>query len=130
MEGNTLGRLRAAYEVAFQQWERQVHLLQEVTSNSSSDSPAVQEARRRVVDAQVAYREARDSLAAFIMARTSKPVSKDGGRHPEGAREGGVDLGCQVERLAHLLWEMAGRPSGTAETDWQRAEQLIFSRGQ
>jgi hypothetical protein len=36
----------------------------------------------------------------------------------------------QVRNTAQLLWEMAGRPEGTAEGDWLRAERLIRSAAQ
>jgi hypothetical protein len=30
-----------------------------------------------------------------------------------------------VEKLAYQLWEERGRPSGSSEQDWVRAEQVI-----
>lgn len=30
-----------------------------------------------------------------------------------------------VERLAYALWEERGRPDGSADDDWLRAEQLL-----
>jgi hypothetical protein len=32
-----------------------------------------------------------------------------------------------IRKTAQLLWELAGRPDGTAERDWQRAEQLVHA---
>ncbi len=60
------------------------------------------------------YREARNSLAAFLIGRPI-PAAPDA----EAARR------LRVERVAYLLWHNAGRPAGTAESDWNRAEQLI-----
>jgi hypothetical protein len=31
----------------------------------------------------------------------------------------------QVARLAYELWERNGRPTGSAETDWLLAEQIL-----
>lgn len=32
-----------------------------------------------------------------------------------------------VKEIAELLWEGAGRPNGTADDDWRRAEQIVRS---
>jgi hypothetical protein len=32
-----------------------------------------------------------------------------------------------IRETARLLWEMAGRPEGSAERDWSRAEQLVHA---
>jgi hypothetical protein len=61
-----------------------------------------------VTDAQREYHERRDSLAQLIM-------NADRLRQRRLA----------VERLAYSLWEQAGHPSGTAESDWYRAEALF-----
>jgi|ERR1035438_8704574 hypothetical protein len=31
----------------------------------------------------------------------------------------------RVRETAHLLWEIAGKPNGTADSDWRRAETLV-----
>ncbi len=38
-----------------------------------------------------------------------------------------VDRG-EVERLAHSYWEARGRPEGSAEDDWFRAEHEVRAR--
>jgi hypothetical protein len=65
----------------------------------------------RIADAEREYHERRDSLAQLIM-------SADRLRHQRLA----------VERLAYSLWEQAGYPAGTAESDWYRAEALLDQR--
>ena len=64
-----------------------------------------------VADAEREYHERRDALAAFIMSAEQ--------RHPQKR---------DVAQLAYRLWEQAGRPPGTAESDWYRAEALLDSR--
>jgi hypothetical protein len=33
----------------------------------------------------------------------------------------------KVRDTAQLLWEFAGKPQGTAECDWHRAEKLVLA---
>src|SRR5215470_12439220 len=35
----------------------------------------------------------------------------------------------EIERLAYQLWQERGRPWGSAEEDWFRAERLLLSLG-
>jgi hypothetical protein len=62
----------------------------------------------RVADAEREYHERRDSLAQLIITADSLRQRR-----------------LAVERLAYSLWEQAGYPSGTAESDWYRAEALF-----
>jgi Protein of unknown function (DUF2934) len=32
---------------------------------------------------------------------------------------------AEIEKLAYLLWEQRGRPSGSPEKDWLRAERQL-----
>jgi hypothetical protein len=105
--------LRTAYDDAFQKFSRQVLSLQSLLRHATPDREAILEARGRVEQAQSAYRESRDLLAQSILGRDVKPAHRN------------VDSSCQVERLAHQLWERAGRPLGRADEHWYRAEQLI-----
>lgn len=59
--------------------------------------------------ARLAYTAARDALAqhlspALTQAKRPKPGNVSG--------------------IAELLWEVAGRPDGTAQKDWLRAEEI------
>ena len=60
------------------------------------------------IEAERLYRQCRDTLAGIIL-------------EPDAGRP------SAVQRLAHSLWERAGRPAGTAESDWYRAEALVSS---
>src|SRR5262245_12284836 len=57
------------------------------------------------------YHESRDALFQFLM--TARP------NHHQA---------FNVERLAYFLWERAGRPHGTAESDWYKAEAILAAR--
>jgi hypothetical protein len=37
----------------------------------------------------------------------------------------GVPEQRRVRETAQLLWELAGKPVGTADSDWHRAEHLV-----
>ena len=36
-----------------------------------------------------------------------------------------IDMTKEVRPIAELLWESAGRPDGTADRDWRRAEEIV-----
>ena len=132
-------RLRAAYKAAFGEWSLQVRFLQAPRSCSARNSTAIQEARAQASDAQAAYRDSRDLLADFMLVRLSKIKASCGphtssaartgiaGRPARDANSSGRGHKPQVECLAYFLWEGAGCPTGSAEADWYRAEQLIRS---
>ncbi len=62
-------RLRVAYEEAFHGFSSQVRLLQSLTSRPDSGNAATKTAQDLLEHAQSAYRQTRDSLARFILAR-------------------------------------------------------------
>jgi hypothetical protein len=64
-----------------------------------------------VADVEREYHERRDSLAELIMGADRLRQQR-----------------LIVERLAYSLWEQAGYPSGTAESDWYGAEALFRQR--
>jgi len=65
----------------------------------------------RVELSRLRYSAARNRLAADML-HSDLPNAVDG-------KEG------HIREAAHLLWELAGRPQGTAESDWLRAENLV-----
>jgi hypothetical protein len=125
--------LRAAYDAAFRQWVWQVGRLQSLTAAAHPEAAAVEEARRRVAQAEAAYRQSRNLLAEFLIDSQSPNHNPSTGaataRVPEFAgRRAATVSGAsksQVERLARMLWETAGRPADSADADWYLAEQLI-----
>ena len=128
--------LREVYEDAFQQFSREVRVLQSLGRRAASDKEAGQDAKRQVEQARFAYRESREALAQFMLSRDAKPVVTAGSHaQPEMAKiaaepqgtEKDLDPRSQIERLAHQLWEQAGRPCGRAEEHWYLAERLIHN---
>ena len=71
----------------------------------SADPTQIEAAKRDVENARHAYNAARDRLAQELVRVTA---SED-----------------DVRRTARVLWEMAGRPEGSAERDWRHAEELV-----
>lgn len=75
----------------------------------------IEAALLEVEQARVAHNAARDRLAQQL---TGAVAAID-------VRSKSVADRWRVRRTAHLLWEVAGKPHGTAESDWQRAETLV-----
>ena len=67
----------------------------------------------RVEQARLTYNETRDALAALFLPPDQRLVFWAIPRH------------SRVKDLAELFWLMAGKPQGTAEDDWYRAERVV-----
>lgn len=65
-----------------------------------------------VETARLNYNAARDRLAAAMLG-------VDVASLPSVAED------YRVRETAQLLWELAGKPQGTAEFDWLRAERIV-----
>jgi Protein of unknown function (DUF2934) len=103
-------KLMVAYRTAFGEYARQLDCLQRLADGNGPDHGRMDAAERAVERARQAHNSARDHLAQALAASTAKPSTEE-----------------QVRQTARLLWELEGRPQGTAENDWRRAEQLIRS---
>ena len=71
-----------------------------------------------VEHARLAYNEMRDLVAASLM---SPECSEFFWEIPASAQRDET----RVKSLAELLWELAGKPQGSAEDDWYRAERVV-----
>jgi hypothetical protein len=111
-----------AYRDSFRQFAREANILAEIKHQASHDPAEAEKALVRVEHARLAYNDVRDTLAASLM-------SPESGRRfrtiPASARRGHA----RVKNVAELLWELAGRPQGSADDDWYRAERLIRRAG-
>jgi hypothetical protein len=110
--------LRAAYRAAFQEYSAKLDALQRLMSSAAPDRGRIEAALLEVEKARVVHNSARDRLAREMVRPPLPPAA--------GVDEGAVDE-RQVRETARLLWEIAGRPDGTAERDWQRAEKLVHA---
>ena len=87
-------------------WEIFSRRLDELQACVEADGRGAETALLAVEKARVAHNAARDRLAEQLL--------------------GAVEL-RRVRDTAHLLWETAGKPSGSADSDWHRAEVLVRS---
>lgn len=112
---SSYAQLRADYDAAFARMKSAAGRLCRALEFSHG-AAAEQEARRLMEEAIVEYRQCRDRLARFLAGSSSARRPLEDRRRPSAE---------EVRELAYRLWEQAGRPSGTAEQDWRRAEELL-----
>jgi len=103
--------LRNAYRTTFQEYARKLETLQSLMNSANSDAARMNVALVEVEQARVAHNDARDRLAKELV-RPPLPAAPGSKEH-------------HIRQTARLLWELAGRPDGTAEHDWRQAEQLV-----
>lgn len=105
----TSDALRNMYRVTFQEYADKLNTFQRLIDGGKASGDAeVQGALQAVETARVAYSSARDRLARELMRRAVAVPGDD----------------RQIRKTARLIWEFAGRPEGTAERDWRKAEKL------
>jgi len=102
------------YRSAFEDFSRRAQKVQLLTEHPNGDREAFEKALLDLEKAHLAYNEARDALVQSLLP-TSVPA-------PPTQRQ---DHLHDVQTIAELLWESAGRPTGTAEEDWRRAEAIV-----
>lgn len=102
--------LQNAYRVTFREYADRLNTLQGLIDCGKTGTENFQTALDAVEAAHAAHSHARDCLARELMRLTKSAAPADE---------------QQIRRTARLIWEFAGRPEGTAERDWQRAEKLV-----
>jgi hypothetical protein len=107
--------LLQSFRDAFETFEREsnrLHILGFV------DPRRLEDALLRVEKARLAYNDARDVLAASLMSLELRTkflcLGPPAAHGPE-----------RIKGVAELFWELAGKPAGTAEDDWYRAERVL-----
>ncbi len=103
-------RLYSAYQDAWKRLRVEAGVWQSLTLNGI-DGAGIEEARKRVARAEACYRESRNKVAEYMMAKST--------------RKGPATGEFRVDRLAYQLWEAAGRPDGNAQAHWYRAEKMV-----
>src|SRR5437016_4554206 len=105
------------YRVSWEEFARELDELQRLVEIGERDR--IESALLRVEKTRLAHNHARDRLASRLAGNI---VAADGensaGTLPDEDR---------VRKTARLLWEFSGKPQGTAEQDWFRAERLVRS---
>jgi hypothetical protein len=106
-----------AYRASFSEYSRKLDALQRLTGDGSIDAGQIEAALLEVEKARMAHSCARDRLATELV-RSSFPPGRPAARRIDEDR---------IRETAQLVWELAGRPAGTAERDWRLAERLVHS---
>jgi len=106
-----------AYQQAFHDFSGCVRHLQTITTDPHPDQAAIEAAIIEVEKTRLVYDSCRDALAVHLLpvsSRTTLPLADS----PEAIDE-------HIKSIAGLLWESAGRPDGTADEDWRRAQDIV-----
>jgi hypothetical protein len=106
------------YRSAFEDFSRRAQHVQLLTENPTGDRKAFETALLQLEKAHLAYNDARDALVRSLLPGS---VAEPRQNHIS------PDHRADVQAIAELLWESAGRPTGTAEEDWRRAEAIVQS---
>jgi len=112
----TVASAEFEYRSAFEDFSRRAQRVQDLTENPTGDRKAFETALLELEKAHLAYNDARDALVRSLLPPSVPPA-------PEQRQDHVHD----VPAIAELLWESAGRPTGTAEEDWRRAEAIVQS---
>ncbi len=108
------------YRSAFEDFSARAQRVQLLAERPGGDQKAFETALLELEKAHLAYNHARDALVRSLLPPSDR-VSE------ERRRNRGVSYASDVQTIAELLWESAGRPTGTAEEDWLRAEAIVKS---
>jgi hypothetical protein len=101
------------YRATYREYARKFDALQRLADSADTEKERVEAAVLEMEQARIVHNDARDQLARSLARASSvklAPVERNEDR---------------VRKTAQLLWELAGRPDGSAERDWNRAEQLV-----
>jgi hypothetical protein len=104
-----------SYREAFRQFEREAVRLAEMKTTNPAEA---EKALLRVEHARLAYNDTRDTLAASMLSAEMRDLLW---RIPASARHERQ----HVKTIAELLWQLNGKPQGSADDDWYRAERVV-----
>jgi hypothetical protein len=102
------------YRSAFEEFSRKAQQVQLLTEHPTGDRKAFETALLELEKAHLAYNGARDAFVRTLLPPAARLQPRERQDHTE-----------DVQAIAELLWEGAGRPTGTAEEDWHRAEAIV-----
>jgi DUF2934 family protein len=121
-ESSRKAELWQKYRRAFEEFSEKLRRVQSLTSDLRCDQVALDTALLELERARVLYGGRRDALVEqFVPPSPSDVVLPAAPRVSPQASQNHVKV------IAELMWEGAGRPDGTAEDDWYRAEKIIRS---
>jgi hypothetical protein len=103
------------YRSAFRNFSEKVRSFQVLSAQPNVCTREIQVALLAIEKARLAYSHGRNALAQQFLPSSARNALL------AASEPAWVD----TARVAELLWESAGRPDGTAEADWYRAEEII-----
>jgi Protein of unknown function (DUF2934) len=101
------------YRQAFDEFTRIANRVQSLAAQNITGT-VFEAALLELEQAHMAYNEARDS---FLRSLLPNAALLPDARKP--------DFAGDVPGIAELIWESEGRPQGTADEDWRRAETIV-----
>jgi Protein of unknown function (DUF2934) len=110
----TVASVEVEYRSAFEDFSRKAQRVQSLTEHPNGDRKAFEAALLDLEKAHLAYNDARDAFVRSLLPASAAAAPNRRQDHSE-----------DVQAIAELLWEGAGRPTGTAEDDWHRAEAIV-----
>jgi hypothetical protein len=117
--------LREAYRTTWRVYAQKLDALQTLVDSGRKDVNSIEAAVLDLERARLAHNSARDHLAEQLFGELGpRLVPRGESPHAESPRSESEE---RIRNAAHLLWELAGRPQGTAERDWTRAQALVRS---
>ncbi len=105
------------YRRAFAEFAGKARQARALMAASNPDWPAIDATLLELERARLDYNRHRDILAQLLS-------SQQPGAHslPPHSAEPHAN---RVRAIAELRWELAGKPDGTAEENWFRAEEIV-----
>jgi len=106
--------IEAEYREAFENFSKKAERVQALSAQPSTDGKAFETALIELERAHLAYNQARDAFRRSLLPESTEIPASNYQEHAS-----------DVPTFAELIWENAGRPDGTAEEDWRRAEAIV-----
>jgi len=101
------------YRTAFAEFADKVRQSRALVAAAKPDWQAIDAALLEVEKARANYEHRRNTLAKELL------------NSPDAAPDGVQPFSSRVSEIAELRWELAGKPEGTADENWYRAEDIV-----
>ncbi len=105
-------RMISDYRNAFAEFAQKTRQARALMAASNPDWQAIDAALLELEKARVNYNHRRDMLAQQLLNSSQFPEAIQ----PQPNR---------VREIAELRWELAGKPEGTDDENWYRAEDIV-----
>lgn len=109
-------RVFSDYRSAFAEFAQKVRQARALVAAANLDWQAIDAALLELEKARVNYNHRRDILTQELLSTAPRrPV-------PAPASD---SIQTRVKEVAELRWELAGKPEGTDDENWYRAEEIV-----